>query len=87
MILAGIILYFLLLMVLIYLFRAREGYLSTITVFGFSSFIFYLVIPLESVISENKLVIGSYFPFFLDSDLLKIIVFMSLISLISFCTP
>jgi oligosaccharide repeat unit polymerase len=84
MIIAGIILYIILLIVLIYLFRAREGYLSTITVFGFSSFIFYLIIPLESVISKNQIVIGSYLPFFLDSNLLEVIVVMSLISLISF---
>lgn len=84
MILAGIILYIFLLMALIYTFRKREGYLSTITVFGFSSFIFYLIIPLEAVISENQLVIGRYLPFYLHSNMLEIIVFMSLISLISF---
>lgn len=84
MVLLGIIAYVILLIFFISWFRKREGYYSTITVFGISGFIYYLSIPLESLIVNDILSVGTIVVFQLDSKTLELIVLMAILSLVGF---
>lgn len=82
----GILIYIAIYLSLVFLYRRRDGYYSTITIYGIAGFVYYLSIPVESIISGQSLIIGQYVKAELTSNKLNLIVIMSILSLLGFST-
>lgn len=77
-------LYLIILLFLIFFFKRREGYYSTVAVFGISSFIYYVLIPIETVVQGTSYLYVHSLILDLDSGTMVIVVIMAIFALIGF---
>lgn len=66
------------------LFSKREGYYSTVAIFGVAAYIYYVGIPVEMSLSNSHLVRSSYISLTLTTSQLNQIIGMGLIAFLSF---
>jgi len=78
------ILYIIIFLFICIFFSKREGYYSTVLIFGLSSYIYYIGIPVEMILGKLNVITKGDIKIELYADQLNKIVFMAIIALISF---